>query len=131
MIFGIGTDIVQVSRIRRNLERYGDRFAGRILGDGELADYRTTLHPARFLARRFAVKEALAKACGTGFTQGLTFRDITVAHDSAGKPELRVAGRAAELYREKGIGESFVSISDEREYAVAFVTLLRKTGGSR
>ena len=125
MIYGIGTDIVQVARIQRSLDRYGERFAERILGAAEFADYRATAHPARFLARRFAVKEALAKACGTGFTQGLTFRDITVAHDSAGKPELRFAGRAAELYRERGLGESFVSISDEREYAIAFVTLLK------
>ena len=125
MIYGIGTDIVQVARIQRSLDRYGERFAERILGVAEFADYRATAHPARFLARRFAVKEALAKACGTGFTQGLTFRDITVAHDRAGKPELRFGGRAAELYREWGLGESFVSISDEREYAIAFVTLLK------
>lgn len=125
MIFGIGTDIVEIARIQRGLERYGERFADRILGADELADYRASAYPARFLARRFAVKEALVKACGTGFTQGLTLRDITVAHDSAGKPELRFAGRAAELYREWGLGESFVSISDEREYAIAFVTLLK------
>ena len=86
---------------------------------------RRTLHPARFLARRFAAKEALAKAYGTGFSGGLTFRDIAVSHDAAGKPVLVLAGRAAELQRELGIGADFVSISDEREYAVAFVTVLK------
>ena len=126
MIFGIGTDIVQVSRIQRNLDRYGERFVSRILGSAELGDYRITAHPARFIARRFAAKEAMAKACGTGFTRGLTFRDISIRHDASGKPELHLEGRAAEFCREQGVGETFISISDEREYAVAFVTLLRE-----
>lgn len=125
MIFGIGTDIVQVSRIQKNLDRYGEHFARRILAETELEEFRRTVHPARFLARRFAAKEALAKAYGTGFTGGLTFRDIAVTHDAAGKPLLQLAGRAAELQREMGLGEDFISISDEREYAVAFVTVLR------
>ena len=125
MIFGIGTDIVQVSRIQKSLDRYGELFARRILAETELEDFRRTLHPARFLARRFAAKEALAKAYGTGFTGGLTFRDIAVTHDAAGKPMLELAGRAAELQQEMGIGEDFISISDEREYAVAFVTVLK------
>lgn len=125
MIFGIGTDIVQVARIQDSLDRYGERFVQRILADAEVNDYRCTAHPARFLARRFAAKEAVAKAYGTGFTGGLTFRDIVVSHDAAGKPLLRLEGRAAELRQEMGIGEDFVSISDEKEYAVAFVTLLK------
>ena len=125
MIYVIGTDIVQVSRIQRSLDRYGELFARRILAESELVDFRRTLQPARFLARRFAAKEALAKAYGTGFTGGLTFRDIAVTHDAAGKPILQLAGRAAELQRERGIGEDFISISDEREYAVAFVTVLK------
>ena len=125
MIFGIGTDIVKVARIQESLDRYGERFVQRILADAEVTDYRSTAHPARFLARRFAAKEAVAKAYGTGFTGGLTFRDIVVSHDAAGKPLLRLEGRAAELRQEMGIGEDFVSISDEKEYAVAFVTLLK------
>jgi holo-[acyl-carrier protein] synthase len=131
MIFGIGTDIVQVSRIQKSLDRYGELFARRILAEAELEDFRRTLHPARFLARRFAAKEALAKAYGTGFSGGLTFRDIVVTHDAAGKPLLALAGRAAELQREMGIGEKFISISDEREYAVAFVTVLKDTASNR
>ena len=114
-----------MSRIQRSLDRYGELFARRILAESELVDFRRTLQPARFLARRFAAKEALAKAYGTGFTGGLTFRDIAVTHDAAGKPILQLAGRAAELQRERGIGEDFISISDEREYAVAFVTVLK------
>jgi len=125
MIFGIGTDIVRVSRIQKSLDRYGERFARRILAGQELDDFQRTLHPARFLARRFAAKEAVVKAYGTGFTQGMTFQDIAVSHDAAGKPLLLLSGRALELQREMGIGEQFISISDEQEYAVAFVTLLK------
>jgi holo-[acyl-carrier protein] synthase len=125
MIFGIGTDIVRISRIQKSLDRYGERFSRRILAGQELDDFQRTLHPARFLARRFAAKEAVVKAYGTGFTQGMTFRDIVVSHDVAGKPLLLLSGRALELQQEMGIGETFISISDEQEYAVAFVTLLK------
>ena len=125
MIFGIGTDIVRISRIQQGLDRYGERFARRILAGEELTDFQRTLHPARFLARRFAAKEAVVKAYGTGFTQGITFTDIVVSHDTAGKPLLLLSGRALELQYEMGIGEKFISISDELEYAVAFVTLLK------
>lgn len=125
MIFGIGTDIVRVSRIQKSLDRYGERFSRRILAGQELDDLQRSLHPARFLARRFAAKEAVVKAYGTGFTRGMTFRDIVVSHDAAGKPMLLLSGRALELQQEMGIGETFISISDEQEYAVAFVTLLK------
>ncbi|MGD8631118.1 MAG: holo-ACP synthase [Gammaproteobacteria bacterium] len=125
MIFGIGTDIVRVSRIQKSLDRYGERFARRILAGQELDDFQSTLHPARFLSRRFAAKEAVVKAYGTGFTQGMTFQDIAVSHDAAGKPMLLLSGRALELQQEMGIGETFISISDEQEYAVAFVTLMK------
>jgi len=125
MIFGIGTDIVRISRIQQCLDRYGDRFAKRILAGQELADFQCTLHPARFLARRFAAKEAVVKAYGTGFTRGMTFQQIAIGHNGAGKPLLLLTGRALELQHELGIGETFISISDEQEYAVAFVTLLK------
>ena len=125
MIFGIGTDIVRISRIQQGLDRYGERFARRILAGEELTDFQRTRHPARFLARRFAAKEAVVKAYGTGFTRGMTFQDIVVSHDAAGKPLLLLTGRALELQYEMGIGEKFISISDELEYAVAFVTLLK------
>ena len=125
MIFGIGTDIVRVSRIEKALDHYGERFVQRVLAARELADFQRTPHPARFLARRFAAKEAVVKAYGTGFSQGMTFQDIVVSHDPAGKPLLLLTGRALELQQELDIGETFISISDEQEYAVAFVTLLK------
>ncbi|MCA1804831.1 MAG: holo-ACP synthase [Xanthomonadaceae bacterium] len=126
MIYGIGTDIVQVSRIRDCLERFGERFARRILATVEWSRYERAAHPAHFLAKRFAAKEAAAKALGTGFRDGLGLRDFIIVSDVRGRPGLEFQGRARELHEELGIGECCVSISDEREYAVAFVTLMRR-----
>ncbi len=125
MIFGIGTDIVRVSRMRRNIERYGDRFAQRILTAAEMEDYLKDSRKAHFLAKRFAAKEAAAKAIGTGFSGGLTYRDIGVSHDGAGKPGLEFSGTAAEFVRSRGINSAHVSLADEDDHAVAFVTLAR------
>lgn len=123
MIYGIGTDIVRVARIQQNLLRYGEKFAARILTEGELADFRRTMKPAHFLARRFAAKEAAAKAMGTGFRNGLFLRHIEVAHDALGKPLLVFAGRAAVFVREHMIHTAHLSVTDEEDHAVAFVTL--------
>jgi holo-[acyl-carrier protein] synthase len=128
MIFGIGTDIVEVARIQRNLDRFGDRFAHRILADSEYQEYLISQQPARFVAKRFAVKESVAKAFGTGFSDGLSFREIAVRHGKAGNPLLHLTGRAAELSAQLGIDRDFVSIADEKEYALAFVTLTVSKG---
>lgn len=125
MIFGIGTDIVSVSRIEDALERHGIRFAERVLSGIELDEYRQAAKPAHFLAKRFAAKEAAAKAFGTGFRDGLAMSDFIVTHDAKGKPLLHFAGCAEEFCQQQGVGESFISISDEKEHAVAFVTLLK------
>lgn len=125
MIFGIGTDIVSVSRMQSALERHGDRFAERILGELELAEYRQCAKPAHFLAKRFAAKEAAAKAFGTGFRDGLAMSDFIIGHDEIGKPLLQFVGRAESFCREQGVGEGFISISDEKDHAIAFVTLLK------
>ena len=123
MIFGIGTDIVRVPRIQQDLERFGERFAERILTDKELAEFRKVKHRANFLARRFAAKEAAVKALGTGFSQGIHLHEISVAHDDLGKPLLEFSGRALGFLREKGIAMAHVSLADEADHAVAFVTL--------
>ncbi|UCE89426.1 MAG: holo-ACP synthase [Pseudomonadota bacterium] len=124
MIFGIGTDIVSVQRMRRNLERYGERFARRILTDRELEEFRAAARPENFLAKRFAAKEAAAKAMGTGFSGGLSLRHIGVAHDASGKPLLMLSGYAEQFVRHHRITETHLSIADEKEQAVAFVTLV-------
>lgn len=125
MIFGIGTDIVRVSRMVANLERYGDKFARRLVNDQEYEQYRRCARPAHFLAKRFAAKEAAVKAMGTGFRDGMTLRQISVASDPLGKPYLEYQGRAREMISHLGIGESFLSLADEDDYAVAYVVMLR------
>lgn len=125
MIVGIGTDIVRVSRMARNLERYGERFAQRILTSNELAEFSLTRRQSSFVAKRFAAKEAAAKALGHGFREGLTLTDIGVGHDALGKPLLEYSGKAVELCNRLNVAESHLTISDEEEYAVAFVMLVR------
>lgn len=123
MIFGIGTDIVRVDRMDRNLQRFGDRFARRILSDLELSDFQHSNRPAHFLAKRFAAKEAMVKAMGTGFANGVRMQQISVDHDSSGKPELVISGPAREFLLANSITRLHVSIADEQDHAVAFVTL--------
>ena len=123
MIYGIGTDIVRVARMQENLDKHGEQFVKRILTDNELRDYHNSVHPAHFLAKRFAAKEATAKAMGTGFSQGLSLRHIGVAHDELGKPMLEFTDTANEFIERNGIKKTHVSLADEKEYAVAFVTL--------
>ena len=126
MIFGVGTDIVRVGRMQDNLQEYGDKFAQRILSDNELKDFSSSKSQAHFLAKRFAAKEATAKAMGIGFSRGLSLTHIGVGHDDNGKPVLEFSDRAVELCDELGIGEAHISIADEDDHAVAFVTLLSR-----
>ncbi|MCG6976373.1 MAG: holo-ACP synthase [Acidiferrobacterales bacterium] len=129
MIFGIGTDIVRVARMEKNLERFGDRFARRLLTENELRDYAVNSSPAHFLAKRFAAKEAAAKAMGIGFREGLSLRQIGVGHDGKGKPQLEFNGYAAAFIEEHGINAVHVSLADEADHAVAFVTLGAEPAG--
>lgn len=128
MIHGIGTDIVRVARMQNDLEKFGERFADRILADDEKTEFvriEDVALKARFLAKRFAAKEAAAKALGTGFRDGLGLKHIAVTHDALGKPILAWHGPATELVQRLKIGAGFISIADEQEYAVAYVVLLR------
>ena len=131
MIFGIGTDIVEIERVARALDRHGERFARRVLNDLEWGEFQRCSRAAAFMAKRFAAKEAAAKALGTGFRDGLSMRDIAVSHSPLGQPRLNFQGRAAGLCQTLGVGESHLSLADERRYAVAFVTLLQRQGGER
>ncbi len=124
MIHGVGTDIVSVARMEASLQRFGERFVARVLAPEELEAYRANVRKANFLARRFAAKEALVKAMGTGFVDGMALSQIAVDHDDLGRPLLRLGGAVERRYRALGIGGAHLSISDERDYAVAFVTLL-------
>ena len=129
MIYGIGVDMVRISRIRAGLERFGNRFARRILSTSELSEFAEHTQAgrrARFLAKHFAAKEAAAKALGTGFRDGLTLRHIAVVHDSLGKPLLHYSGRATQMLEVRQIDSSHLSITDEDDHAVAFVTLVTR-----
>ena len=125
MIYGIGVDLVRIARMHEALERFGDRFARRILTDHELAEFSSTRRRSEYLAKHFAAKEALLKALGTGLRMGIKWHDMEVRNDTLGKPYLVCSGRVQELFDQHGVGDSFVSLSDEDEYAAAFVTLLR------
>jgi holo-[acyl-carrier protein] synthase len=123
MIFGIGTDIVEVSRIEDALARHGAGFARRILTDAEFAEFRNSHTQTRFLAKRFAAKEAFAKALGTGVRAPATLQNIGVSHDTLGKPVFTLAPALQSLVEEKNIVRQHLSISDEKALAVAFVVL--------
>jgi len=123
VIYGIGIDLVKIARIDAAIERHGDRFARRILGEHELTRYAASRQQARFTAKHFAAKEALLKALGTGLRMGIQWRHMEVRNDALGKPYLVCSGRVQELLVERGITSSFLSLSDEDEYAAAFVTL--------
>lgn len=124
MIFGIGTDIVHINRMADSLEKYGDKFARRILTEREFSEFTDKQNKAAFLAKRFAAKEATAKAMGTGFSNGLSLHHIGVKNDDAGKPILECLEVADKFLQDNKIKQMHLSLADERDYAVAFVTLV-------
>ncbi|HLV48708.1 MAG TPA: holo-ACP synthase [Aliidiomarina sp.] len=119
---GIGTDIVQIKRITTAVERQSG-FAARILTANELSQFQAAREPARMLAKRFAAKEACLKALGTGLAKGLSWQDIEITHTDMGQPLLVLSGAAKERADAIGVKQAEVSISDEMDYAIAFVVL--------
>lgn len=120
MIHGIGTDMVLVGRIEAVLGRQGERFARRILTDVELERFRAHAQPARYLAKRFAAKEAILKALGTGLAKGISWHDLQIDNDADGAPHVTVTGAAHQRMQAAGGGRMLLSLSDEREQALAF-----------
>ncbi|MDD3609676.1 MAG: holo-ACP synthase [Halothiobacillaceae bacterium] len=123
-VIGIGTDIVEVDRLARALDRFGLALPQRILAECEYAEFLEALHPERFLAKRFAAKEATVKALGTGFRNGLALRQIAVGHDNSGRPRLLFFDAAQAISARLGLTAAHLSLSDERHYAVAHVLLM-------
>ncbi len=123
MIYGIGTDIVEVARIETSITQFGDEFAKRILANSELTAYEKSQIKPRFLAKRFAAKEAFSKALGTGLRAPATFHNIAVSHDELGKPILLLAPELQRFLNSKNITKTHISISDEKNLAAAFVVL--------
>lgn len=124
MILGVGTDIAAVDRLQGLYERHGEAALARILAAGERAAFERAPDKGRFLAKRFAAKEALAKALGTGLRPPVLLPAIAIEHDTLGKPSFAYAPELAAYLAERG-AQAHLSISDERDHAVAFVVLER------
>lgn len=125
MIVGIGIDLVDIRRIARLHERYGDRLLRRLLRGSERAECEQAIEPHRFLAKRFAAKEAAAKALGSGIAGGVRFADLWVDHLCSGAPRLRLDGAARQRADALGVARTHLSLSDERELVTACVILER------
>lgn len=128
MIFGIGTDVVRIERVAQVYERFGQRFVERLLMPEELALFDGHRRPVRFLAMRFAAKEAIVKALGTGFAHGVWVRDVGFAPDGRGRPEVRFSARGREVADRLGAGGGHVSLSDEAGLVFAVAVLMRRAG---
>jgi holo-[acyl-carrier protein] synthase len=123
VIFGVGTDVVEIDRIEKSLKRFGERFAQRILCDSELKRFRAHRQPAAYLAKRFAAKEAFAKAFGTGIKAPANWHGVWVTNQPSGKPELQFSEPLLKALSSRGVLRAHVSLSDERGVAVATVIL--------
>jgi len=121
MILGIGTDLCEIRRIEQALERFGERFARRILVESELAVFQRRRLKAAYLAKRFAAKEAFSKALGTGIHFPVNWHNVWVVNDRSGKPILEFSKPLAELLERRGIEKVHVSLTDEIGMACAFV----------
>lgn len=124
-IVGLGTDIAEIDRFEKSLSKLGEAFAKRILTEPELVTFHATKQQSRFLAKRFAAKEAASKALGTGIAKGVTFHDFIVSNDTNGKPVLSLHNQALAYATSAGVTHIHLSISDERHYAVATVIFER------
>ncbi|MFO7909252.1 MAG: holo-ACP synthase [Halomonas sp.] len=125
MIIGIGSDIARVGRFEQAMTRHGKRFSQRILGLEEQRVLDSQAQPAGYLAKRFAAKEAFVKALGSGLRHGIQWADIQVLNDRLGKPYLQLDGLARAQVQTLEVSAMHVSLSDEADYALAFVILER------
>ncbi|HEX6266676.1 MAG TPA: holo-ACP synthase [Burkholderiales bacterium] len=123
MIYGLGTDVVEIGRIEQALERFGERFAKRILCEPELARFKSHRMPAAYLAKRFAAKEAFTKALGTGIHAPANWHGVWVQNLPSGKPVLRFSDNLSKLLEQRRILHSHLSLTDERGVAMATVIL--------
>lgn len=117
-VVGIGLDLVRIARIEAMAERWHDRFLARVYTDAERAECFRRPSPYASLAGRFAVKEAILKALGTGWSDGIRWVDMQVTTDQQGRPHASVSGRVGELMREAGVRQILVSLSHDADYAV-------------
>jgi holo-[acyl-carrier protein] synthase len=123
MIFGIGVDVLEAARIKKVYDKYGDHFVQRLLLPEERAQLTRTRRTERFLAMRFAAKEAIVKAMGTGFAHGMWIRDVGVVQNAWGRPEVVYSARGEKMRRKLGIGSGHVTLTDEAGLIVAVAVL--------
>ena len=131
MIYGIGTDLLRIDRVERVYRRFGERFPRRVLMDSEQREFSAAKNPARFLAMRFAAKEAIVKALGTGFRHGMWVRDAGVRHDRRGRPEIIFSPRGKAACAAAGVSGGYLSLTDEAGLVVATAILVTEKQGSR
>jgi len=122
-MIGLGTDILHTPRLKPVLDRQGERFVRRILTPEEFSQYQQSKQPVRLLAKRFAAKEAVAKALGTGIGRGVSWQDIHIRHNQSGAPLVELSGGAQQRAQELGGSEVLISLADEQDYVIAFAAL--------
>jgi len=122
-VIGIGVDLVECGRIQRSIDRFGDRFLHRVFTDGEIEYSMSTKFPARHLAARFAAKEAVSKAFGTGIGKAMGWRNIDVRKKPTGEPYLFFSGPAQELAAKRGVTSALITLSHTEHHAMASVVL--------
>ena len=121
MVIGVGTDLMEIARIERSLERFGEAFVERVFTPGEVAYCRRKKNAAESFAARFAAKEAGAKALGTGISRGVSWREFEVRRAPGQRPELHLSGRAEEIARGLGVKRLSLSLTHSRELSMAVV----------
>ncbi len=125
MIFGIGTDILRIDRIEATYARFGQHFVDRLLMPDEQQMFASTKQPVRFLAMRFAAKEAIVKAMGTGFANGMWLRDSGVMPNRLGRPEIIFSERGQRKCIDLGVAGGHLTLSDEAGFVIAIAVLER------
>jgi holo-[acyl-carrier protein] synthase len=124
MTIAIGTDIIDIQRIADAVERQGDKFVQRILTQSEISEYQARGHSVSFLAKRFAAKEAIAKALGTGIGRGISFQHMIISNNAEGAPQVELQDNAAERLNQLDGTNVLLSLSDEKNYAIAYVAIV-------
>jgi holo-[acyl-carrier protein] synthase len=126
VIFGIGTDVLEVARVERVYAKYGDHFVQRLLLPAELEQLKRTQRTVRFLAMHFAAKEAIVKAMGTGFAHGVWIRDVGTVQNRWGKPEVIYSERGRLMCERLGVGDGHVTLTDEAGLVLAMAVLMKR-----
>ena len=130
MIYGVGTDILELSRVQETYNRFGDHFVNRLLMDEEREQFARVKHPVRFLAMRFAAKEAVVKAMGTGFAHGMWIRDVGMMPNDWGQPQIIFSERGEAMCSKLGIAGGHLSLTDEAGLIVAVAVLMQAVPGA-